>query len=146
MVSLNREQVEILEHTAHRAAAGLFCGDSLAMQQLVELGLMEPAGRKSFVPDPYFRITLRGRRVLNGQAVVDERDNAGPEMSIRRPWDAQEMVLPDGKAVAFSGDDLIIGDQANYSAAPIRIKGQDAVRSLRCFLTSKCQEWDHANR
>lgn len=64
MSGLTGEQVEILEHTTYRAAGGFYCGDSPAVQALVEAGLMEPAGRKGFVPDPYFSITGAGRRVL----------------------------------------------------------------------------------
>ncbi len=62
--TLNTEQRAILEHTANRAAGGLYCGDSPDMQVLVANGLMEYAGRKSFVTDPYFRITAAGREAL----------------------------------------------------------------------------------
>lgn len=65
-MELNREQREILEHTAKRAAGGLYCGDSPDMQALVSAGLMEFAGRKPFVPDTYFRITSAGREALRG--------------------------------------------------------------------------------
>jgi hypothetical protein len=58
---LNREQLSILDHTINRACRGMYCGDSPDMQSLVERGLMEFAGRVSFVPDPYFRITAAGR-------------------------------------------------------------------------------------
>jgi len=61
---MNAEQVAILDHTAHRAAGGLYCGDGPDMQALVEAGLMESAGCKSFVPDPYYRMTGKGREVL----------------------------------------------------------------------------------
>jgi len=63
-MKLNREQLDILDHTEHRAAYGLFCGDSPDMQELVKDGLMVSAGRKSFVPDEYFRITGKGRGAL----------------------------------------------------------------------------------
>ena len=63
-MKLNREQYEIMEHTEKRTANGLFCGDSADMQALVKEGLMECAGRKSFVPDPYFRLTAKGREAL----------------------------------------------------------------------------------
>lgn len=62
--ALTREQREILHHTEHRAAQGLYCGDSPDMKSLVASGLMESAGRKSFVPDEYFRITSAGRAAL----------------------------------------------------------------------------------
>lgn len=63
-MSISNVQLEILKHTAYHAAQGLFCGDSPAMQSLVSGGLMEEAGKKSFVPDTYFRITAKGRKEL----------------------------------------------------------------------------------
>ena len=63
-MKLNKEQLEIMSHTSSRAAGGLYCGDSSDMQILVENGLMISAGRKSFVPDEYFRITKKGEEVL----------------------------------------------------------------------------------
>lgn len=67
MTKLNAEQIAILQHTANRAANGLYCGDSLDMQVLVEAGLMEVAGRKPFVTDPYFQLTAKGRKKLSKQ-------------------------------------------------------------------------------
>ena len=58
---MKEEQIEILKHTVSGAAGGLYCGDSKDMQGLVKAGLMESAGRKSFVPDEFFRITASGR-------------------------------------------------------------------------------------
>lgn len=63
-MTLNREQIAILDHTAHRAAGGFYCGDGSDMQALVAAGLMVFAGRKSFVPDEYFRMTGKGREAL----------------------------------------------------------------------------------
>lgn len=60
----------------------------------------------------------------------------------RRALSNDELVLSDGKSIAFDGHDLLIGDPKAYWVPPIRIEGQEAVRSLRCFLTMKCQEWD----
>lgn len=57
---MTREQFDILEHTRDRAAGHLYCGDSKAMTELVAAGLMEFAGRKSFVPDSYFTLTRKG--------------------------------------------------------------------------------------
>ncbi len=59
---MNREQVAILDHTLHRAAMGVYCGDSPDMQALVGMGFMERAGRKKSVPDDFFRITSEGRK------------------------------------------------------------------------------------
>ena len=63
---LTTNQKEILDHTEHRAAGNLYCGDSDDMQGLVRLGLMVSVGKKSFVPDEYFRITALGRKELKG--------------------------------------------------------------------------------
>jgi hypothetical protein len=61
---LNREQLCILDHTVHRAANRMYCGDSPDMQVLVAAGLMKSAGRKSFVPSEYFTITPEGYEAL----------------------------------------------------------------------------------
>ena len=63
-MNLTHTQIEILDHTVHRAAQGLYCGGGPDMDALVAAGLMEYAGRKSFVPDPYLRITSKGREEL----------------------------------------------------------------------------------
>ena len=65
MHTLTNSQASILEHTSERAAGGLYCGDSADMQALVSAGLMQEAGRKSFVPDPYFKLTAAGRAALS---------------------------------------------------------------------------------
>jgi hypothetical protein len=62
--TISREQLDILDHTEHRAPGGFFCGGGPDMDALVAAGLMEFAGRKSFVPDAYYRITSKGRAVL----------------------------------------------------------------------------------
>ena len=59
--TLSREATAILAHAAERSAGGLYCGDSADMQNLVARGFMKSAGRKSFVPDEYFRITKEGQ-------------------------------------------------------------------------------------
>ena len=61
---LTISQISILDHTVNRAAFGLYCGGGKDMDALVSSGLMGPAGRKSFVPDEYFRITEAGRNAL----------------------------------------------------------------------------------
>ena len=58
---LNSEQMGILKHTDRN---GLFCGGGKDMDILCQHELMEFAGRKSFVPDPYFRITAKGRSAI----------------------------------------------------------------------------------
>lgn len=58
---LNKEQIGILEHTKK---GRFFCGESKDMDELVEKGLMEYAGRKPFVRDPYYSLTTRGSRLL----------------------------------------------------------------------------------
>jgi hypothetical protein len=69
-MKLTNDQYEILHHTEHRAAGGLYCGGGSEMDELVALGLMSEAGRKSFVPDPYYRITSAGRSALRERARV----------------------------------------------------------------------------
>ncbi len=66
-MELTKNQIDILDHTMHRAANNLFCGDSDDMQELVGLGLMWPCGKTKFCPDEYFRITYAGRKVLKGE-------------------------------------------------------------------------------
>lgn len=61
---MTKEHIDIMEHTRDRAAGGLYCGDSPEMQELVAAGLMTEAGRKSFVPEPYFQLTGKGRVAL----------------------------------------------------------------------------------
>lgn len=63
-MNLTKNQIDILEHTRDRAAGGFYCGDSEDMRALVALGLMESAGKKSFVPDEYFKMTRAGSTAL----------------------------------------------------------------------------------
>lgn len=63
-IELTRNQIGILSHTVYRAAGGFYCGGGKDMEALVAAGLMQLAGRKSFVPDEYFRITSAGREAL----------------------------------------------------------------------------------
>lgn len=74
--TLTREQRAILHHTVHRAAGGFYCGGGPDMDVLVARGLMQSAGRKSFVPDEYFRITAAGRTALQSPNV--KADPQGP--------------------------------------------------------------------
>lgn len=60
-MELTQEHFGILKHTQKN---GLFCGDSKEMQELCEGKLMEYAGRKPFVPDPYFRLGPDGPGML----------------------------------------------------------------------------------
>lgn len=61
-MQLTDEHIEILKHTEKN---GIFCGDSKEMRELCELRMMEFAGRKSFVPDPYFRLMPDGKSTLD---------------------------------------------------------------------------------
>ena len=63
-MQLRKEHISIMEHTRDRAAGGFYCGGSPEMQELVAAGLMADAGRKSFVPDPYYQLTGKGREAL----------------------------------------------------------------------------------
>jgi len=69
-MDLNNEQISILKH-CNSTTGWLYCGDSSDMQELVKLGLMEAVGRKSFVPDEYFRITPLGRKIGMVIAIKD---------------------------------------------------------------------------
>jgi len=63
-MQLNNEHIAIMRHT-QSAPHRVYCGDSSEMQELVKAGLMREAGRKSFVPDPYFSLTPDGILALN---------------------------------------------------------------------------------
>jgi hypothetical protein len=67
-VSLNKNQIEILLHTKLRATDGLFCGGSKDMDDLVEQGLMEFKGKKAFVPDKYYALTIQGDKLSDYMA------------------------------------------------------------------------------
>ena len=56
---LNDEQLAILEHTLQN---GVFCGGGNDMDVLCEWGYMRYIGTKSFVPDPYYKITAIGKK------------------------------------------------------------------------------------
>ncbi|MCK5236063.1 MAG: hypothetical protein KAR06_03675 [Deltaproteobacteria bacterium] len=60
-MELSKAQKEIIEHTIK---TGLYCGGSADMDLLCELGYMEFAGKKSFVPDPYYRATQKGKKAI----------------------------------------------------------------------------------
>ena len=63
-MKITAEQMAILKHTRTNNS-GFFCGGSPDMQRLVELKLMESAGRRIFWPDEYFRLTSNWQTVLN---------------------------------------------------------------------------------
>lgn len=67
-MKLTQEHIDIMEHARDRAANGFYCGGGKAMHELVAEGLMSYAGRKSFVPEPYFQLTGKGREALRGKA------------------------------------------------------------------------------
>lgn len=62
MMELNSEQKAIIEHTIKN---GLFCGDSPDMEALLTLGLIEYAGKKSYVSDVYYNVTRAGREAVS---------------------------------------------------------------------------------
>ena len=59
---LTKEQISVLKHTAKN---NFYCGEDSDVQILCSEGLMEYAGRKSFVPDSYFKLTCKGKDFLN---------------------------------------------------------------------------------
>ncbi len=60
-MELNVEQISILKHAYKN---GRYCGGSNDMVILCENGLMEYIGRLSFVPDPYYKITAKGKKLI----------------------------------------------------------------------------------
>lgn len=64
-MSVTKEMLGILKHTSSRAAGGLYCGEEAELDKLVELGYMECVGRKSFVVEPYYRLTRKGKEYLS---------------------------------------------------------------------------------
>jgi hypothetical protein len=56
---MGNEELDILKHTIRTGQP--YCGGSPEMDRLVERRFMKYCGKKSFVPDPYFRITDKGR-------------------------------------------------------------------------------------
>lgn len=64
-MKLNNNQIEILRHTRKRAPGGFFCGGDDDMRALVNFGFMRFCGRKSFVPDDYYALTLAGLNYLD---------------------------------------------------------------------------------
>ena len=72
--ALTAEEKEIIVHTATRAAQGLYCGDNPELLALVEKGLMECVGKKSFVPDPFYRLTKEGLKAFD--EIMEERHDA----------------------------------------------------------------------
>lgn len=69
---ITQKQFEIIDHTINRAARNLFCGGGEDMTVLVKAGFMRPAGVKSFVPDPYYTVTDKGRE-LHRRVMISRR-------------------------------------------------------------------------
>lgn len=60
-MELNKEQISILQHANKNDR---YCGGSKDMTILCENKLMEYIGRLSFVPDPYYKITEKGKSLI----------------------------------------------------------------------------------
>lgn len=60
-MNLNKTHIEILHHTDIN---NTYCGSEPELQELCDKGLMKCLGRKSFVPEPYYSLTLEGKRAL----------------------------------------------------------------------------------
>ncbi len=67
-MDLTKNQLDIIDHTMHRTANGLYCGNSDDMQVLVKSGLMGAQGTTGFCPDEYFYVTPKGKKVFAEQA------------------------------------------------------------------------------
>jgi hypothetical protein len=95
-MNLTSAHIDILKHTRDRAAGGFYCGDSPEMQELVAGGYMAYAGRKSFVPDPYFRLTGKGMAALAGRASATKAmDASRPGPALRGRTRLVEADEPD---------------------------------------------------
>lgn len=64
-MDLTKEHIEILKHTAYRAARHMYCGDSPEMQELVEAGYMKYLGTVAWCEDKFFTITPNGLTLLD---------------------------------------------------------------------------------
>jgi hypothetical protein len=62
---MTQEQKEILKHANKHI---FYCGGGPDMDSLCDQGLMAYAGKKSFVPDPYYKITNAGKKALEANA------------------------------------------------------------------------------
>lgn len=60
-MKLNKEQKSILEHANKN---GRYCGESKDMTILCENGLMEYIGRLCMIPDPFYKITEKGKNLI----------------------------------------------------------------------------------
>jgi hypothetical protein len=60
-IKITKEQKEILKHASRHS---LYRGGGPDMDALCDQGMMEFAGRPSPVPDPCYRITAVGKKVL----------------------------------------------------------------------------------
>lgn len=67
-MEITKEHIEILKHTEKNR---LFCGDSEEMQDLCRLKMIEYAGSKPFVPEPYFRLMPDGKSTLDDLRELD---------------------------------------------------------------------------
>ncbi len=63
-MNLTAEHLDILEHTAKRAAGRKYCGGSPEMTELVSAGLMRSLGKVAWCPDEYFTITQDGMAAI----------------------------------------------------------------------------------
>lgn len=71
---MTNEQIAILDHTLHRAAGNVYCGDSPDMQGLVKLGYMVSLGKPKWSCGEYFRITQAGRTAfMEAKGASNER-------------------------------------------------------------------------
>lgn len=74
---LTSKHTEILEHTYFRAAGQTYCGMEHELDELCFIGFMQHVGRKSFVPEPYYRLTEYGRQYCEAKyGVIDKEDQS----------------------------------------------------------------------
>ena len=69
-MNLSKQHIAILNHTAHVAAGGRFCGGGEVMEELVDIGLMKYIGKVAWCPDKFYTITDKGFGVLEGKVLT----------------------------------------------------------------------------
>lgn len=101
MMTLTKEQREILHHTLHRAAGGRYCGGGPEMDALVSAGLMIYLGTPGWASDPFYGITLEGRAALHAWDAAQPKPPPPPKLSR-----AQKRYA----SYCHSGDDMPFGE------------------------------------
>jgi len=60
-MELKKTHIEIMKHTDLNQ---FYCGDEPELAELCDAGLMKCLGKKSFVPEPYYKLTDVGQEAI----------------------------------------------------------------------------------